>query len=226
MRRTGLALTKSCCLSVVGRLLGGKTVISVITYGAMLFAQPLATPAEPATIAEASTAAPVAAVAATTLHLPALTPMRLRVVGEVSSKTHVKGDKVKIILADALKLSDTLVIPAGTPGLAEVIHSSKAGMGGKAGELLIAARSLDLSPEVHIPLRSFRLAPIGGKNNEGLAMGLSIAGGVAGGIAAMVVTGGSARVPDGSEAFAKTAADVDLPIAQLQVIGASPIAAR
>jgi hypothetical protein len=38
----------------------------------------------------------------------------------------------------------------------------------------------------------------------------------------MMITGGSARVPDGSEAFAKTAADVDIPAAQLQPAAAAP----
>jgi len=188
----------------------------IIILGAMALAQPLAPPVEPSAMTEA---APAAAAAQTVL-LPALTPVRLRILGEVSSKTHVKGDKIDIVLAEPLRLTETLAIPAGTRGVAEVIHSAKGGMGGKAGELLVAARSLDLSPTVHIPLRSFRLAPVSGKNNEGLAMGLSIAGGVAGGIAAMVMTGGSARIADRSEAFAKTAADVELPIAQLQSAGA------
>ena len=154
--------------------------------------------------------------------MPALTPLRLKVVGEVSSKTNVKGDKVVIVLAEPLIINGTLAIPAGTRGVAEVLHAAKGGMGGKAGELLIAARHLQLGPDLQIPLRSFRLAPVSGKNNEGLATGLSIAGGVAGGIAAMMITGGSARVPDGSEAFAKTAADVDIPAAQLQPAAAAP----
>lgn len=180
-------------------------------FAAMIIAQSSSTPAPPTTIAEALPSQAVAS----TVHLPALTPLRLRVVGEVSSKTHVKGDKVVIVLAEPLRLSPTLAIPAGTRGVAEVIHAAKGGMGGKAGELLIAARTLDLTPDLHIPLRSFALAPIRGKNNEGLATGLMIAGGVAGGIAAMVMTGGSARVADQSEAFAKTAADVELPISLL-----------
>lgn len=188
----------------------------------MVFAQTLAAPVQPAISAEA----PPAEVPAATLRLPALTPMRLRVIGEISSKTHVKGDKIVIVLAEPLRFGETLAIPAGTRGVAEVIHSAKGGMGGKAGELLIAARSLDISPDLHIPLRSFRLVPVGGKNNEGLAMGLMVAGGVAGGIAAMVMTGGSARVADGSEAFAKTAADIDLPLALLQVIPAAPTIAQ
>jgi hypothetical protein len=192
----------------------------IIVYAALAFAQLQAAPTAP--VAPATIEAAAAPASAATLRLPALTPVRLRVIGEISSKTHVKGDKVEIILAEPLRLSDTLAIPAGTRGVAEVIHAAKGGMGGKAGELLVAARSLDLSPDLHIPLRSFRLAPASGKNNEGLAMGLSIAGGVAGGIAAMVMTGGSARIPDRSEAFAKTAADVDIPAAQLQPAATAP----
>lgn len=188
-----------------------------ILMGALALTQAVAEPLPVGATADAR-----AAVTATTVRLPALTPLRLRVVGEVSSKTNVKGDKVVIVLAEPLSVDGTLVIPAGTRGVAEVLHAAKGGMGGKAGELLIAARHLQLGPDLQIPLRSFRLAPVSGKNNEGLATGLSIAGGVAGGIAAMMITGGSARVPDGSEAFAKTAADVDIPAAQLQPAAAAP----
>ena len=185
---------------------------------ALAIAQPAEVPVAPASPVESPAPQQAALV-----RLPALTPLRLRVIGEVSSKTHVKGDKVEIVLADALVISPALTIPAGTRGLAEVIHSAKGGMGGKAGELLIAARHLELAPDVRIPLRSFRLAAVGGKDNQGLATGLSIAGGVAGGIAAMVITGGSARIPDRAEAFAKTAADVDLPTALLKP-GSAPLA--
>lgn len=192
-----------------------------VIIGALAFAQ--ATPAPLTTVAAVEAPAPAPS---GLVRLPALTPVRLRVIGEVSSKTHVKGDKIEIALADALQITPLLAIPAGTRGIAEVIHSAKGGMGGKAGELLIAARTLEISPNLQIPLRSFRLAPATGKNNQGLATGLSIAGGVAGGIAAMVITGGSARVPDGSEGFAKTASDIDLPIAQLQSIGTSSAIAQ
>jgi hypothetical protein len=188
----------------------------ILIYSVMAFAEPLVAPVVPPTTTEAASVE----IAAQTLRLPALTPVRLRVVGEISSKTHVKGDKVVIVLAEPLQLSATVAIPAGTPGVAEVIHSAKGGMGGKAGELLIAARHLNISSDIQIPLRSFRLAPVGGKDNEGLAKGLMIAGGMAGGIAAMVITGGSAQIPNGSEAFAKTATEVELSPAQLEAISA------
>ena len=196
------------------QLLGGIRLYSFIYLGAAALAQvaPAAEPAPP----------PVAAVPvvqpAATLRLDALTPLRLIVVGALSSKTHQRGDKVVIRLAEPLRVTDTLAIPAGTTGVAEVIHSAGGGMGGKPGELLLAARSLDLSADVRIPLRSFRIAPAMGRNQQGLATGLAIAGGAVGGVAAMVMTGGSARIPDGANAFAKTAAPVDIPVALLQPI--------
>jgi hypothetical protein len=193
----------------------------VMVFGAAALAQAAPVPLQGAPAVEAPAAQASVVATASFVRLPALTPLRLRVIGEVSSKTNVKGDKVVIALADPLVVSGALTIPAGTRGVAEVIHAAKGGMGGKAGELLIAARYLQLG-DVQIPLRSFRLAAIAGKNNEDLATGLSIAGGVAGGIAAMMITGGASRVADGSEAFAKTGADVDLPIARLDASDAAP----
>lgn len=191
-------------------------MILLAFFGAAQLAQPITTPVEPS-----PPPAIEAAVQPAAFRLPALTPLRLRLDGEVSSKTHKTGDRIVIILAEPLRVSETLAIPAGTRGVAEVLHAAKSGMGGKPGELLITARTLDLSPEVHIPLRSFKLAPATGKNQQGVATGLMVAGGAVGGVAAMFITGGSARVAVGSEAFAKTSADVEIPAALLQPI-ASP----
>lgn len=198
----------------------------IALFGAIALAQPLPA-ANQARAAVPPASSPLAAPVATVARLHALTPLRLRVEGEISSKTHVTGDKIVITLADALRVTDTHAIPAGTRGVGEVIHSAKKGMGGKAGELLIAARTLDLAPGVSIPLRSFRIAPAKGKNQEGVAMGLTVAGGVVGGIAGLIITGGSALIPNGSEAFAKTAADVDLPLAMLVPLSSAegPLAA-
>ena len=62
----------------------------ILICGALVLAQPLAAPVVPAVITDA----PTAEAAAPTLRLPALTPVRLRIIGEVSSKTYVKGDKI------------------------------------------------------------------------------------------------------------------------------------
>ena len=197
------------------QLLGGIRLFYDVFLTAIAAVQStVAVPSEPPVIVEPVVAQAVAA----PLRLPALTPLRLRIEGEVSSKTHKTGDKIVIILAEPLRVSDTLQVAAGTRGVGEVVHSAKAGMGGKPGELLIAARTLDLSSDIKVPLRSFKMAPATGKNQQGLATGLSVAAGAVGGVAAMIMTGGSARISQGSEAIAKTAADIELPAALLQPI--------
>ena len=149
------------------------------------------------------------------LKLPALSVVELTVVDEVSSKTAITGQPVKLALASPLYLTSDLGLPAGTPVEGVVIHSARPGMGGKAGELLIGAKRIHLSQMVEIPLRSFKLTPARGKNNEAIAFGATVAGGAIGGVAAMFITGGSATAPAGASAAAKTAAEVSIPMALL-----------
>jgi hypothetical protein len=47
----------------------------------------------------------------------------------------------------------SVVAPAGTPGVGEVVHAAHASFGGKAGELILAVRYLELNG-TRIPLRS------------------------------------------------------------------------
>ena len=152
---------------------------------------------------------------AATITIPALTPVELRVVDEVSSKTAISGSPVKLVLERTLHVAPDLAIPAGTEVEGVVIHAAKGGMGGKAGELIIGAKRIRLADGVDIPLRSFRLGAARGKNNEGLAMAATVAGGVVGAVAGLLITGGSAKAPAGALAFAKTAAAVEVPTALL-----------
>ena len=171
--------------------------------------------------------APAEPAAATTLVLPALTPVRLRVLADLASKRNATGDEFDIELAEPIALGDGFAIPAGTRGRGWVIHADKARFGGKPGELSLGARHLQLGP-VQIPLRSMRLSIKAGKDNGTLAMAMGVAGGLAGGIGSMFVTGGQQRVANGVPAEAKTAADVALPIALLTPIAppAAPAAAQ
>lgn len=156
--------------------------------------------------------APPAAVAPvpTTLRLPALTNIRIRILVDLASKQSVTGDEFDIALVEPIAVADGYVVPAGTRGRGWVIHADKARFGGKPGELLLGARFLDLGGH-KIPLRSMKLGTPTGKDNVGLAMGVTAVAGVAG----MFITGGQARVGSGVEALAKTAADIDLPVALL-----------
>jgi hypothetical protein len=194
-----------------------QTALAVMLGAASTLA--LAQPAQPVSDATAFAPAepPPAVIAAvpSDLKLPALTVVELIVVEEVSSKTAIIGQPVKLALASPLYLSSDVGLSAGTPVEGFVIHAAKGGMGGKSGELLIGAKRIALSQSIEIPLRSFKLTPARGKNNEATAFGLMVAGGAVGGVAAMFINGGSATAPAGVGARAKTAAEVSIPIALL-----------
>ena len=143
------------------------------------------------------------------IHLPALTEVELRVLDEVSSKTAVIGQAVRLALARPLYVTPEYGFPSGTAVDGVVIHSAKGGMGGKSGELLIGARNIVVRDALSIPLRSFKLGPARGRNNETLAFATAVSVG----FPSLFIVGGSARIPAGAVANAKTSTDVDIPIA-------------
>lgn len=160
--------------------------------------------------------------APTEINLPGLSGVSLRVVDEVSSKTAIIGAPVRLALARPLYVTPELGVPAGTPVEGVVIHAAKGGMGGKSGELLLGAKRIVLSDTVSIPLRSFKLGPAKGQSNEGIAFGTAVAGGAVGAVASMFIVGGSAKVPAGTEANAKTSADTVIPVTLLSKLPAIP----
>jgi hypothetical protein len=181
-----------------------------IALVALLAVQAAAVPDAVAPEAPATQAVPVIAA---TAHLPALTVVNLVVLDDLSGKGAVTGQEFDIALATSLMVGGSHVIPAGTRGRGWVVHADKPRFGGKPGELLLAARHLQLG-DVQIPLRSMKVGGVG-KDNSGLAMGVAVAGGVVGGVASMFIVGKDARVASGLAATAKTAAAMDLPVALL-----------
>jgi hypothetical protein len=163
-------------------------------------------PAAATVAVEAEPAAPLPA----SVKLPALTAVELKLLDEVTSKTAVSGMPVRLALARPLYVNGELGVPEGTAVEGVVIHAAKGGMGGKSGELLIGARLIRLGSEA-IPLRSFKLGPAKGRNNETLAFATAVAVG----LPALLINGGSARVEAGTIANAKTSADVEIPVALL-----------
>lgn len=143
--------------------------------------------------------------------LAALSPVELVVVEEVSSKTAWSGQAIRLALAKPLYVTNSLGLPAGTPVEGIVLHAAHKGMGGKPGELLLAARRIALPGGGEVRLRSFKLAPARGKNNEVLANATTAAVGLVG----LLITGGSATAPAGATASAKTAEEAVIPLAQL-----------
>jgi hypothetical protein len=137
--------------------------------------------------------------------LPAGTLVALRVETEMSSKTAKRGDRFPLSLAADILLDGRVVVPAGARGEGEVVHSAGTGFGGRAGELLLAARYLEIGA-ARLKLQSFKIAKTGA-NNTAEAVVLSNVVLPVG----LLITGSSAVVPAGQVATAKTAEAFALP---------------
>ena len=132
--------------------------------------------------------------------VPALTPVAVRLEEPISSNKNKPGDRFRITVGDAL------VIPAGSVGEGEVVHAAKSGAGGKAGELILAARFVRVG-DIDIRLRSFALGVVGkDQTNNSLAASMVI------GPFAMFVKGGVVTVPPETLGIAKTALEFKLPM--------------
>jgi hypothetical protein len=126
----------------------------------------------------------------------------------LNSKTSRTGDLFPIRLAAPLADAATVSLPAGTPGIGQVVHAAKARALGKGGEMLVVARHLEIGG-VRIPLRSFRLGKRGNSNADE-AMVATMLGALP--VAAFIV-GGEVNFPAGTAAQAIVAAETRLPFA-------------
>lgn len=144
------------------------------------------------------------AVPAPALTLPIKTPVLLEFVSGISSKTALKGGEVQFVLAEDLRIDGQLVIAKGTPAIGEVIHAQKSGFGGKGGELIIAARHIQLGVQ-RVSLRSLKplTGPYAGKNYSDAALAVSFV--PYAGLVSLFITGGEIVIPAGTHALALTA---------------------
>ena len=104
-----------------------------------------------------------------------------------------------IRLSAPIMLDGREVVAAGAKGMGEVVHAKRSGAAGAGGELVLAARYLEVEGR-RLKLRSLRAAPQG-KNLTGAAGAASIGMGVF----AFLIKGGQSVLPWGTKAEAKTA---------------------
>lgn len=129
--------------------------------------------------------------------------VELELAEPVGSERHKNGDRFRLRLATPLVLDGAVIVPAGTPGVGEVIHAQSSRGGGKPGELLLAARFLEL-PDGPLALRAMKLAARG-QDKAGAALATSFVAGPF----AMFMHGREIEVPAGTHALAKLAQDLD-----------------
>jgi len=177
------------------------------------------TPPAEAAPAPAGAAAPAPAAeapAAACCKVPARTPIEIELLDTMNSKANHNGDRFAFRLAAPLTIDGHVVIPAGTPGVGEVVHAERARFGGRAGELILAARYLDHGGS-RIALRTLRFGPQHGRDSSATINSLNLAAAATVPALAMLgylIAGGEVNVPAGTRASAQIAAELTLAPAQ------------
>ena len=152
-------------------------------------------------IAAAALAAP--ALAAEAKILPKDTEVRLALETPVSTATAKPGDIFRLRTLAPIVVDGVERVPAGAPATGQVVHAQKSGAFGKAGELILAVRRIDVAP----PIPLHKLEPLVGRDRtNGVA-----AASAAIGVFAAFIRGGQIVVPVGTEVVAYVAADTPLP---------------
>lgn len=183
-------------------------VVACILAGAQAHAQTIAVPslAPSAVVTPPQSEADLAVTpSAACCRIPSGTPLYIQLVEELSSKTSLRGDTFRIKLSDPVKVDGRIVIPAGASGRGEVIDAAPAGMGGKPGELVLAARHLSVGGR-QVPLRAFKLGGHGMNGGKDAQTAVLLFG-----VVGLAMRGGDMVLPIGAEASAKIAGDITLP---------------
>lgn len=155
---------------------------------------------------------PTRTVAARCCRAPANTVVMIELAGPLSTKSLKAGDTFPIRLADPLIVGGRILLPAGTPGVGEVVDASKPGFGGKGAKLVLDAKSLKPRTGGPIRLKGFQLGA-NGRDHATVATALG-AGGIGFaplGVVGFVIKGEDVTLPEGSKATAKLAANTTLP---------------
>lgn len=133
------------------------------------------------------------------------TAVTIEILEPLNSALLKRGDKFRLRLAETVWVEGMPVLVAGLEGAGEIVHAEKSRSGGKAGELLIAARYLETSG-MQVPLRGLKLGG-SGKDNTNAAMATAFAVGPF----ALFVRGREIVIPAGTLAQAKIAKELHLP---------------
>lgn len=150
---------------------------------------------------------PPISLAPQTLRLAAGTPLEIELADTLSSGASKLGDRFTIRLTQAISRDGADVVAAGAMGQGEVIDVARAGINGKQGKLIIAARSLDLNGR-QVRVRGLSLMAAG-KSRVDLATGALLVPYAS--PIALLIKGGDIEMPAGTRAMVRLVEDVDLP---------------
>lgn len=141
--------------------------------------------------------------------------VQIEVVPLLSTKTMKRGDRFEIRLAEPLIVDRVVLLPAGLTGGGEVVHAAGPSLGGKPGEVILAARYLDYDGR-RIPLKGMKLGRAG-QDNGAASLAVSMVTPIG-----MFIPGGHVEIVAGSRANAKLAADTILSPVEPSAPAAAP----
>lgn len=116
--------------------------------------------------------ADIAPSATTCCVLPDGTPLAIEIVDPISSARTKRGDTFRLRLKDPVVVDGVTVLAAGIEGVGEVVHAEPSRGGGKPGELILAARRLQVGDR-SLRLRGFKLGGAG-RDTSGVAIGVAL----------------------------------------------------
>lgn len=135
--------------------------------------------------------------------LAAGTLVDVEILDPLRSDKQQRGDKFALRVTVPVLLDGKVLIPAGTLGEGQIVHASPSHGGGQPGELLLAARFLDLGGQT-IPLRGLKLGQsTTGRDNSALSAGMAPALG----LFTLFIHGTEIEIPPHTEGVAKLAQD-------------------
>ncbi|MFC5576924.1 hypothetical protein ACFPOA_02710 [Lysobacter niabensis] len=137
----------------------------------------------------------------TTFPLVPNTLFDLESMDAVSSGTSQKGDRFDLRLREPLRYGPVVLVAAGTPVHGEVTHATENRWGGIGGELILAARYVQL-PQGRLRLRASIAAPGAGRTNTAATITVLF------GIAGVFVQGDNKMLPAGTALTARLAEPV------------------
>lgn len=147
--------------------------------------------------------------------LPEDTPVRLKLMQNLSSGTNKVNDKVDFEVIEAVKLGDTIVIAQGAPAIATVTKATSKKSFGRSGKLDVNIDYVRLVNNEKVNLRAIKGGS--GKSRTGVMTGAVVATAIVFFPAAPLfffVKGKNIEIPKGTEITAYVAADTTVNFSQ------------
>lgn len=139
------------------------------------------------------------------LTIPVGTEIHLRLMKELSTRTHKKGDTFELEVSEHVLIDGITAIPRGTVAVGELTRSDAKGAFGKSGKL--EARVL----YAVLPQGYARLSGRLGVAGEGATAATAVTAVLAGTLA-FAVTGTSAVIPEGARLIALTDREISVSV--------------